>query len=60
MVYSEYRHELTAEYSTFYDLRRAGVAQAFVQAAYGTTSNTNPIIAILMARQLMERLTVCT
>ncbi|MDP4215477.1 MAG: RagB/SusD family nutrient uptake outer membrane protein [Bacteroidota bacterium] len=44
MVYSEYRHELTAEYSEFYDLRRAGVAQAFVQAAYGTTSNTNPIL----------------
>ena len=24
MVYSEYRHELTGEYSLFYNLRRAG------------------------------------
>jgi len=46
MVYSEYRHELTAEYSLFYDLRRAGpgVASAFIQAAYGTTSSTNQIV----------------
>ena len=44
MVYSEYRHELSGEYSTFYDLRRAGVAIAFVKAAYGTVDgNTNPI-----------------
>ena len=46
MVYSEYRHELTGEYSLFYDLRRAGpgVASAFIQAAYGTTSSTNQIV----------------
>jgi hypothetical protein len=37
MVYSEYRHELTGEYSTFYDLRRAGVAIDFVKATYGVT-----------------------
>ena len=45
MVLSEYRHELTADYSLFYDLRRAGpgVAAAFIQAAYGTTSNPNQI-----------------
>ena len=46
MVLSEYRHELTAEYSLFYDLRRAGpgVASTFIQNAYGTTSSTNQII----------------
>ncbi|MBB3058390.1 RagB/SusD family nutrient uptake outer membrane protein [Mucilaginibacter gotjawali] len=46
MVYSEYRHELTAEYSLFYDLRRAGpgVASAFIQNAYGTTSSTSQIV----------------
>ena len=46
MVLSEYRHELTGEYSLFYDLRRAGpgVASAFIQAAYGTTASTNQII----------------
>jgi len=45
MVLSEYRHELTAEYSLMYDLRRAGpgVASAFIQSAYGTTSSTNQI-----------------
>jgi hypothetical protein len=45
MVLSEYRHELTAEYSLMYDLRRAGpgVASAFIQQEYGTTSNTNQI-----------------
>jgi hypothetical protein len=37
MVYSEYRHELSGEYSTFYDLRRAGVAINFVKATYGVT-----------------------
>jgi hypothetical protein len=37
MVYSEYRHELSGEYSTFYDLRRADVAISFVKAAYGVT-----------------------
>src|SRR5206468_8529184 len=44
MVYSEYRHELTGEYSLFYNLRRAGpgVAAAFIQAAYGTNSTTTP------------------
>jgi hypothetical protein len=47
MVYSEYRHELSAEYSVFYDLRRAGpgVASAFIQNAYGTVSgNTKQIV----------------
>ncbi|HTR30802.1 MAG TPA: RagB/SusD family nutrient uptake outer membrane protein [Puia sp.] len=45
MVLSEYRHELTAEYSLMYDLRRAGpgVASTFIQGAYGTTSSTNQI-----------------
>ncbi|MBS1531368.1 MAG: RagB/SusD family nutrient uptake outer membrane protein [Bacteroidetes bacterium] len=44
MVLSEYRHELTGEYSLFYDLRRAGsdVAAAFIQAAYGTDATTTP------------------
>jgi hypothetical protein len=45
MVYSEYRHELSGEYSTFYNLRRAGIASAFVKAAYGTQdNNTNMIV----------------
>jgi hypothetical protein len=46
MVLSEYRHELTAEYSLMYDLRRAGpgVASTFIQQEYGTTSNTNQIV----------------
>lgn len=44
MVYSEYRHELSGEYSVFYDLRRAGVAADFIKKAYGTVDNsTNPI-----------------
>jgi starch-binding outer membrane protein, SusD/RagB family len=34
MVYHEYRHELSGEYSTFYNLRRAGVATAFVKEVY--------------------------
>ena len=34
MVYHEYRHELTGEYSTFYNLRRAGVATSFIQEVY--------------------------
>lgn len=38
MVLSEYRHELTAEYSLFYDLRRAGsdVVIKFIHDTYGT------------------------
>jgi hypothetical protein len=46
MVLSEYRHELTAEYSLMYDLRRAGpgVASTFIQGEYGTTSSTNQIV----------------
>ena len=46
MVLSEYRHELTGEYSLMYDLRRAGagIDAAFIQSAYGTTSNTNQIV----------------
>jgi starch-binding outer membrane protein, SusD/RagB family len=45
MVYSEYRHELTGEYSLFYDLRRAGAQDAadFVNTTYGTQSNLLPI-----------------
>ena len=44
MVLSEYRHELTGEYSLFYDLRRAGpgIAATFIQAAYGTDATTTP------------------
>lgn len=44
MVLSEYRHELTGEYSLFYDLRRAGTdtAIAFIQQAYGTDNTTTP------------------
>src|SRR5450432_1688149 len=45
MVYSEYRHELTGEYSLFYDLRRAGAQDAadFINNAYGTTNNLLPV-----------------
>ena len=44
MVLSEYRHELTAEYSLFYDLRRAGpgVAAAFIKSNYNTDSSVIP------------------
>jgi hypothetical protein len=44
MVLSEYRHELTGEYSLFYDLRRAGpgVAAAFIQNAYGADATVTP------------------
>jgi hypothetical protein len=44
MVLSEYRHELTGEYSLFYDMRRAGpgVAAAFIKQAYGTDNTTSP------------------
>jgi hypothetical protein len=44
MVLREYRHELTAEYSVFYDLRRAGpgVASAFIKAAYNTDASSTP------------------
>jgi starch-binding outer membrane protein, SusD/RagB family len=43
-VLSEYRHELTGEYSLFYNLRRAGngVAATFIQLAYGTDNTTTP------------------
>ncbi len=46
MVLSEYRHELTGEYSLMYDLRRAGagVDASFIQANYSTTSSTNQIV----------------
>jgi starch-binding outer membrane protein, SusD/RagB family len=42
MVLSEYRHELTGEFSLFYDLRRAGpgVASTFIQTNYGTDNTT--------------------
>jgi hypothetical protein len=44
MVLSEYRHELTGEYSLFYDLRRAGpgVAAAFIKANYNTDDSLLP------------------
>ena len=44
MVLSEYRHELTGEYSLFYDLRRAGpgVAAAFIKANYNTDASLIP------------------
>jgi hypothetical protein len=44
-VYSEYRHELTGEYSLFYNLRRAGAQDAadFINTNYGTTNNLLPI-----------------
>jgi hypothetical protein len=44
MVLSEYRHELTGDYSLFYNLRRAGpgVAAAFIHAAYGTDATSTP------------------
>ena len=46
MVLSEYRHELTAEFSLMYDLRRAGpgVASTFIQQEYGTTPSQNQIV----------------
>jgi len=46
MVLSEYRHELSGEYSVFFDLCRAGtdVAISFIKAANGTAdANYNPI-----------------
>jgi starch-binding outer membrane protein, SusD/RagB family len=46
MVLSEYRHELSGEYSTFFDLCRAGtdVAVAFINKANGAVANSfNPI-----------------
>jgi len=44
MVLSEYRHELTAEYSLMYNLRRAGpgVAAAFIHTNYNTNSSLLP------------------
>jgi len=44
MVLSEYRHELTGEYSLFFNLRRAGpgVAAAFIHNAYGTDGTSTP------------------
>jgi hypothetical protein len=46
MVLSEYRHELSGEYSTFYDLCRAGtdVAVEFINRANGAKEgNYNPV-----------------
>jgi len=42
MVYSEYRHELSGDYSLFYNLRRAGpgVAAAFIKKANGTVDGS--------------------
>lgn len=44
MVLSEYRHELTGEYSLFFNLRRAGdgVAAAFIHNNYGTDETSTP------------------
>lgn len=44
MVLSEYRHELTGDYSLFYNLRRAGpgVASAFIQKNYNTDAGLLP------------------
>jgi starch-binding outer membrane protein, SusD/RagB family len=49
MVLSEYRHELSADYSLFYLLRRAGkdgsgnsIAAEFIKKAYGTDNTTTP------------------
>lgn len=49
MVLSEYRHELTGEYSLFYLLRRAGksttgktYAQDFIHTNYGTDATITP------------------
>jgi len=44
MVLSEYRHELSGEYSLFFDLRRAGdgVAAAFIHNNYGTDQTSTP------------------
>lgn len=44
MVLSEYRHELSGDYSLFYDLRRAGaaVAASFIQNNYNTNSSILP------------------
>jgi hypothetical protein len=46
MVLSEYRHELSGEYSVFFDLCRAGpdVAVAFINKANGTAAGSyNPV-----------------
>lgn len=46
MVLSEYRHELSGEYSVFYDLCRAGNSEAiaFIKAANGTVDGSyNPV-----------------
>jgi len=46
MVLSEYRHELSGEYSTFYNLCRAGtdVAVEFINRAVGAVANNyNPV-----------------
>ena len=46
MVLSEYRHELSGEYSTFFDLCRAGtdVAVSFINKANGAVANSfNPV-----------------
>jgi hypothetical protein len=46
MVLSEYRHELTGEYSLYYDLRRAGsdVIISFIHNSNGTVAGSyNPI-----------------
>jgi hypothetical protein len=42
MVFSEYRHELSGEYSTFFDLLRAGtdVAVDFINTANGTVAGS--------------------
>jgi hypothetical protein len=47
MVLSEYRHELSGEYSTFFDLLRAGTdaCVAFVNSANGAVAGSyNPVV----------------
>ena len=46
MVLQEYRHELSADYSLFYDLRRAGsgVDASFIQSIYNTTASPDQIV----------------
>ena len=47
MVLSEYRHELSGEYSTFFDLLRAGTSTAvdFINKANGGVAGSyNPVV----------------
>ena len=61
MVYSEYRHELTGEYSLFYDLRRAGAQDAadFINTTYGTQSIFCQYQILHRDQRMMARFMVC-